>query len=163
MRTGLSFSMATSIMVRKLLSSFLPMETLPGLMRYLASVRAHVGILLQQDMPVVVEVADDRHRDAEAVEAVHDVGHGFGGGIVVDGDAHQFGTGTGQGACTGGWCRQYRRYRCWSSTAPQLVHRCRREPRLQSCISFSALNLSHTGLRKVYHGCDFGGIASATP
>src|ERR1019366_3565548 len=57
------------------------------------------GILLQQDMAVVVEVADDRHRKAKAVEAVHNVGHGGSGGVVVNRDAHQFGTGTSQG-CT---------------------------------------------------------------
>ena len=69
MRTGLPYSMAASIMVRKLSSCFLPMLTLPGLMRYLASARAHAGILLQQQMAVVVEVADDGHAHAEHVRA----------------------------------------------------------------------------------------------
>jgi hypothetical protein len=43
-----------------------------------------------------VEVADDGHVDAEAVEAVDDVRHSGGGGVVVDGDAHQFGAGARQ-------------------------------------------------------------------
>ena len=80
MRTGLRlYSMAASIMVRKLSSCFLPMLTLPGLMRYLASARAHSGYFLQQDVAVVMEVADDGHAHAELVEAVDDLGHGRGG------------------------------------------------------------------------------------
>ncbi len=52
MRTGLLFAMATSIMVRKLSSSFLPIETLPGLMRYLASVCAHAGYFFSRMWPL---------------------------------------------------------------------------------------------------------------
>ena len=52
MRTGLSFSMATSIMVRKLSSSFLPIETLPGLMRYFASALAQSGYFLSRMCPL---------------------------------------------------------------------------------------------------------------
>jgi hypothetical protein len=52
MRTGLRFSMATSIMVRKLSSVFRPMSELPGLMRYLASLRAHSGYFLSRMWPL---------------------------------------------------------------------------------------------------------------
>jgi hypothetical protein len=48
MRTGFWFSTAHSIMVRKLSSFFLPMETLPGLMRYLASDRAQALYFLSR-------------------------------------------------------------------------------------------------------------------
>ena len=54
---------------RKLSSCFLPILTLPGLMRYFASARAHVGILLEQQVAVVVEVADNRHAHAEFIQA----------------------------------------------------------------------------------------------
>ena len=76
MRTGLPYSMAASIMVRKLSSCFLPMLTLPGLMRYFASARAQAGIFLQQQMAVVVEVADDGHAHAELVQRVDDLRDG---------------------------------------------------------------------------------------
>ena len=69
--------MAASIMVRKLSSCFLPMLTLPGLMRYLASARAQSGIFLQQNVAVVVEVANHRDAHAELVERVDDLWHGL--------------------------------------------------------------------------------------
>ena len=46
-----------------------------------------VGILLEQDVAVVMEVADDGHADAEFIERLHDLGHSLGGGFGVDGDA----------------------------------------------------------------------------
>ena len=52
MRTGRSYSMAASIMVRKLSSCFLPMLTLPGLMRYLESARAHSGYFRSRMWPL---------------------------------------------------------------------------------------------------------------
>ena len=54
------------------------------------------GILLEQEMAVVVEVADDGDRDAAAVEQIENAGNGFGGGVVVDRDPHQFGAGARQ-------------------------------------------------------------------
>ncbi len=95
-----------------------------------------------------MEVADDGHRDAEAVEAIHNVGHGSRGGVVVDGDADQFRTGTGQG-CTladgavdiGGIGVGHGLHHNWCIAADA-------NPADQSCVSFSALNLSHTGLLK---------------
>ncbi len=53
-------------------------------------------ILLEQDVAVVVEVADDGHADAELVERVDDLRHGGGGLLGVHGDAHQFGAGARQ-------------------------------------------------------------------
>ena len=89
MRTGLSFSMATSIMVRKLSSSFLPIETVARIDAVLGQRSRALGILLQQNVTVVVEVADDGHGNAEPVEAVDDERHSLGGLVIVDGDAHQ--------------------------------------------------------------------------
>ncbi len=86
-------SIATSMMVRKLSSRrFAP--TLPGLIRYLASAAAQSGYLREEQVPVVVEVADDR---ATCHLAPHDLGHGPGGLVVVDRDAHQLAAGLGQG------------------------------------------------------------------
>ena len=45
-------------------------------------------VLGQQAVPVVVEVADQRHVDAHAVELLADVGHGRRSVGRVDGDAH---------------------------------------------------------------------------
>ena len=42
-----------------------------------------LGIFLQQDVAVVVEVADDGHAHAELVERLDDLRHGCGGGFVV--------------------------------------------------------------------------------
>src|SRR5207249_10859857 len=51
MRTGRSFARATSMMVRKCSSRrFAP--TLPGVMRYLASARAHAGYLVSSKWPL---------------------------------------------------------------------------------------------------------------
>ena len=55
--TGLSLSSAIWTMVRKFSSRRL-LPTLPGLMRYLASVCAVCGIFREQQVAVVVEVAD---------------------------------------------------------------------------------------------------------
>ena len=50
------------------------MPTLPGLMRYLARARGAVGIFRQQQVAVVVEVADDGHAQALRREPVDDLG-----------------------------------------------------------------------------------------
>ena len=56
----------------------------------------HVGIFLQQQVAVVVKVADDGHADAEFIERIDDFGHRARGVFGVDGDAHQFRAGLGQ-------------------------------------------------------------------
>ena len=55
------------------------------------------GILLQQQVPVVVEVSDDGNAGAEAVQPLNDVRYGSRGRIVVNRDANQLGAGAGQG------------------------------------------------------------------
>ena len=55
--------------------------------------RGRLGVLREQQVPVVVEVPDQRHADAERIELGADDGHGLRGGIVVDGDAHELGAG----------------------------------------------------------------------
>ncbi len=52
MRTGRSYSIAASIMVRKLSSCFLPILTFPGLMRYFASARAMSGYFFSSRWPL---------------------------------------------------------------------------------------------------------------
>ena len=84
MRTGLPLSMATWTMARKLSSWCLP-PTLPGLMRYLARALRAVGILDEENVPVVVEVADDRAPPPGSTI----VGNGAGRRVGVHGDAHQ--------------------------------------------------------------------------
>ena len=54
-------------------------------------------IFVQQEVAVVVEVADDGGVPAFGADAFDDVGNGFGGVIVVDGDADQLGAGASQG------------------------------------------------------------------
>ena len=56
-----------------------------------------VGKLLEQEVSVVVEVADDGHANAEAVEAVNDGSDGGSGSVVVHGDADEFGAGASKG------------------------------------------------------------------
>ena len=48
-----------------------------------------LGVVDQQLVPVVVEVADDRHVDAEAADLADHLGHGRGGLIGVDRDPDQ--------------------------------------------------------------------------
>ena len=74
MRTGFSFAIATSMICANCSSRrFVP--TLPGLMRYLASAAAACGVLREQQVAVVVEVADERHADAQRVELGADDRH----------------------------------------------------------------------------------------
>jgi len=114
MRTGLWFSMATSIMVRKLSSVLRPMFALPGLMRLFGQRAGALGILLQQDVAVIVEVADDGHARAELVQRVNDPGHGGGRLLGVDGDADQLRAGARPAPSPGSRWKPRRRYRCWS-------------------------------------------------
>ena len=88
MRTGLSCSSATVTIVRKFSSRRLP-PTFPGLMRYLSSARAQAGILREQQVAVVVKVADDRHVDAAVRQARDDFRNRRCRRLVVHGDAHQ--------------------------------------------------------------------------
>ena len=95
MRTGLSLSMATLTIVAKC-SSWRLAPTFPGLIRYLASARGHLRVLHQQLVAVVVEVADDRHVDAEAADLADHLRDGGGGLLRVDRDAHELRAGMGQ-------------------------------------------------------------------
>ena len=52
-----------------------------------------LGIFLEEDMAVVVEVADDGDADAEFIESVDDFGNGLRGGFGIDSDADQLGAG----------------------------------------------------------------------
>ena len=54
------------------------------------------GVLGEQGVAVVVEVADERHRHAHLRQAVADVRHGLGRLVAVDRDAHDLGAGAGQ-------------------------------------------------------------------
>src|SRR5690606_39707227 len=54
------------------------------------------GILRQQLVADVVEIADDGHRDADAGQPVANAGNGLGGLVAVDGDTDQLGAGTRQ-------------------------------------------------------------------
>ncbi len=56
----------------------------------------HGRVLDQQLVPVVVEVTDDRHADAEIADLAHDLGHGGGRSVGVDRHADQLGAGVGQ-------------------------------------------------------------------
>src|SRR5208283_3013402 len=110
------------------------------------------GILLQQDVAVVVEVADDGYRDAEAVQPVNNIRHGSRGVVVIDGNAHQFGAGAGQSGAladgavnVGGVGVGHGLHHNWCIAAD--ADRANR-----GRISLSALNLSHNQeVRQVYH------------
>ncbi len=67
--------------------------------RHVAGIDAVLGqrarrgwILLEQQMPVVVEVAHDRHRHAALVQALHNRRHSGRGVLVVHRDAHNLRT-----------------------------------------------------------------------
>src|SRR5208283_1200159 len=68
-----------------------------GINPVLGEVAGALGILGEQDVAVVVEVADDGNANALLVELLDDAGNSGGGGFVVDGDAYQFRTGASQG------------------------------------------------------------------
>ena len=54
------------------------------------------GVFLEQDVSVIVEVADDRNGEAAAVELFHDVWDGGRGVFIVHRDTNQFRSGTGE-------------------------------------------------------------------
>ena len=97
MRTGLSYWQATSIICANLSSCLLPAPapdpTLPGLMRYFDSASAQSGNSRQQLVAVVMEVADERHVDAHAIELLADRRHLARRFRRIDRDPHQFRTG----------------------------------------------------------------------
>jgi len=49
-----------------------------------------LGIFLQQDVAVVMKIADDGNADAGAVQFLDDARHRLRGLVIVDRDAHQF-------------------------------------------------------------------------
>ena len=79
--------------------------------------RGRLGVLREQQVPVVVEVPDQRHADAERIELGADDGHGLRGGIVVDGDPHELGAGMRELRDLDRGARPRRRCPCSSSTA----------------------------------------------
>ena len=93
MRTGRPRSTATLQMVANCSSRLRPVPTLPGLMRYLSSASAQSGIPREQQMAVVMKVANQRSRTASVHHSLLDFGDGGGGFGDVDGDAHHLGAG----------------------------------------------------------------------
>ncbi len=67
-----------------------------GIDAVLGEVAGALGILGEQDVAVVMEVADDGDADALPVEQINDAGNGSGGLLVIDGDANQLRTGAGE-------------------------------------------------------------------
>ena len=67
-----------------------------GIDAVLGQIARALGILGQQNMAVVVEVADDGHADALLVELLDDVRDGCGRLVIVHGNAHQFRPGASQ-------------------------------------------------------------------
>ena len=96
MRTGLPWSIATLQIVANCSSRRRPVPTLPGLMRYLSSAAAQAGIPRQQQMAVVVEVADERRRAAGVEHPLLDLGDRGRRFRQVDRDAHHLRSGLGQ-------------------------------------------------------------------
>ena len=78
--------------------------------------RGHLRVLGQQLVAVVVEVADDRHVDAEAADLADHLRDGGRRLVGVDRDADQLRAGVRQAARPGSPSRRRRRCRCWSST-----------------------------------------------
>ena len=117
MRTGLSFSTATSTMVRKFSSRRLP-PTLPGLMRYLASARAHAGILRRA---AGGRCSGSRRRSAR--RRPRSASRSTISGTAAAASSLLTVTRTSCDPARGerrhlvGGRRRRRRYRCWSSTA----------------------------------------------
>ena len=75
MRTGLSCFARASTICANWRSLLVALPTLPGLMRYFGQRLGAGRKLGQQAVAVVVEVADQRHVDAHAVELLADRGH----------------------------------------------------------------------------------------
>ena len=62
----------------------------------LREARRHLRVLRQEQVAVVVEVADDRHVDAEAAHLADHLRHGRGGRLVVDRDPDELAAGVGE-------------------------------------------------------------------
>ncbi len=67
-----------------------------GINAVLSQIAGALGIFRQQDVPVVVKVANDGHAHALLVEFLDDPRDGGGSLVVVDGDPHQFRSGAGE-------------------------------------------------------------------
>ena len=68
-----------------------------GIDAVLRQIAGALGILGEQNVAVVVEVADDGHAHALLVELLDNARNGGGSLFVVDGDAHQLRAGSSQG------------------------------------------------------------------
>ena len=132
-------------MVRKLSSFLLPDADVPGIDSILGQRARASGILRQQQVPVVVEIADDRNADPSlsSLRRSRERGGCF---IVVYRHANQFGAGSGKSGHLFHGRRDIRPCPCSSSTAPRLVHRCLRSHPRPPCNALPALNLCHRKL-----------------
>ncbi len=70
----------------------------------------------QQPVADIVEVADQRHVDAQPVEPLANAGHSRRALVAVDRDAHDLRAGTGAAPPLAPRSRRYPPCRCWSST-----------------------------------------------
>ena len=84
-------------MMRKLSSSLRADGNIAGVDAVLGERARRGGIFLEQDVAVVVEVADDGHAQAALLQALDDVRHGGCRVLVVDRDAHDLRAGKSQG------------------------------------------------------------------
>jgi len=69
-----------------------------GIDSVLGQIARALGILGEQHVPVVVEVADNGYAHALSVEFLDNAGNRSGGLIVINRDAHQFRSGARQGS-----------------------------------------------------------------
>ena len=95
MRTGLSLSIATRTIVAKC-SSWRLAPDVAGVDPVLGERRGHLRVVDQELVAVVVEVADDRHVDAEAADLADHLGDGGGGLLGVDRDPDELRAGVRQ-------------------------------------------------------------------
>ena len=96
MRTGLPLSTATLQMVANCSSRRVPGAHVAGIDAVLIERARAIGILGQQDVPVVVKIADDRRVAARIAQPRDDFRHGRGRFRHVHRDAHQFRPGVGK-------------------------------------------------------------------
>ncbi len=89
MRTVLLLRMAISMILPNCRSRLFLKPTLPGLMRYFVECFGAGRVIGEQLVANVMKVADQRRGDPSHAQAVADVGHGGGGFVAVDRDAHQ--------------------------------------------------------------------------
>ena len=123
MRTGLPLSTATLQMVENCSSRRCACADVAGIDAVLVEGAGAVGIFGEQDVAVVVEVADERRVAAGVEQALLDFGNGGGGFGNVDGDADEFGAGLGEFEALLARWRRRRRCRCWSSTGRRPARR----------------------------------------